>query len=81
MPSHFEYRGLHVRIETSDCVDTANWRAHLSYQGQSICRVSLHTDLAPPAAVWALDSKACDFIDEWSNRSRRREPEVRELLL
>ena len=63
------------------CVETASWYADLIYQGEHICRVSLCARLDPHAARWALDSKACDFIDEWSTRSFRRDSGIGELLL
>lgn len=69
---HFEYRGWFVDIEVLAEGECFAGHADLKFDGKHRCRVVLATGhMQPSTARWALDSKARDFIDEWSTRSRR----------
>ena len=71
-PADFEYRGWLVKIDLNK--DGAGFSGHadLHYDGKYKCRVVLATNgLDDRSARWALDSKARDFIDEWTMRPRR----------
>lgn len=71
MSSRFEYNGWHVSIEIGNAADPKSCYAELSYWQHRICRVDLSTALDACAVRWALDSRACDFIDHcWSTRLR-----------
>ena len=72
--SRFEYRGWIVQIEvasSSNSGDSFAGHADLFHDGTYKCRVVLATSRADStSARWALDSKARDFIDEWTMRPR-----------
>jgi hypothetical protein len=70
--TRFEYRGWLVEIEVTSA-DAGLFAGHadLRFDGSHKCRVTLATArLDSSAARWALDSKARDFIDEWTSRPR-----------
>ncbi|RYE45593.1 MAG: hypothetical protein EOP24_19170 [Hyphomicrobiales bacterium] len=79
--TRFEYRGWQIDIKLADAADAHSCFAELSYRGNTICRVRLSMVLDARAVPWALDSKACDFIDRWSARQRHtaRQPIVLDL--
>jgi hypothetical protein len=70
----FEYRGWQVHIEPDGSAHASAMHADLYYQGKYKCRVALTSKLDPACACWALDSKARDFIDEWSMKPRGSGP-------
>jgi hypothetical protein len=75
--SNFEYRGWQVHIEPPDAGVALH--ADLSYQGKYTCRLVLSSEMDASCAWWALDSKARNFIDEWSMRPRRSGTQSQEL--
>jgi hypothetical protein len=76
----FEYRGWQVHIEPTGSGDTCSLHADLYYQGKYKCRVSLSpAGMDPSCACWALDSRACDFIDEWTMRPHSGDTVFQEL--
>lgn len=70
--TRFEYRGWLVEIEvTAAAAGQFAGHADLRFDGAHKCRVTLATSrLDSSAARWALDSKARDFVDEWTSRPR-----------
>ena len=77
--TEFEYRGWQVRIEPNGSEAPCAMHADLYYQGKYKCRVALSAEMEPSCACWALDSKARDFIDEWSMKPRSSDPLLHEL--
>ena len=72
--NRFEYRGWLVDIEVTSA-DAGRFGGHadLRFDGTHKCRVTLATARADSSAArWALDSRARDFIDEWTSRPRPR---------
>lgn len=70
--TRFEYRGWLVDIEVT-AADGGHFAgyADLRFDGTHKCRVTLATARPDPtAARWALDSRARDFIDEWTSRPK-----------
>lgn len=70
--NRFEYRGWLVEIEVT-AAEAGRFAGHadLRFDGTHKCRVTLATARADgSAARWALDSRARDFIDEWTSRPR-----------
>lgn len=63
--TRFEYRGWQVDIKVVDAADARSSFAELSYRGNTIGRMRLSIVLDARAVPWALNSKACDFIDQW----------------
>ncbi|MBJ2154603.1 hypothetical protein [Variovorax sp. IB41] len=58
-----------MSLKIGNAADPQSCYAELSYWGHPVCRVGLYTKLNARAVPWALDSKACDFIDHyWSQR-------------
>lgn len=70
-PADFEYRGWLVKIEIDHVDNYFSGHADLHHDGKYKCRLVLATTgLDSSSARWALDSKARDFIDEWTMRPR-----------
>lgn len=69
--SEFEYRGWLVRIETTGSAEVWSGHAELYLNGDHKCRLALSTNRKDSSsACWALDSKARNFIDDWTTRPR-----------
>ena len=69
--SDFEYRGSSVHIEPAGS-STSPAHAQLFYR--STCRLCVgipSEDMDPVCIGWALESTACNFIDEWSSEMQR----------
>ena len=65
--NNFEYRGWQVRLEVSGSDAIFAGHADLSLNGVQKCRLVLATSRNDRvAARWALDSKARDYIDNWT---------------
>ncbi|WP_162593955.1 hypothetical protein [Variovorax sp. PBL-E5] len=78
--SSFEYRGWWVSIETAASGEFFAGHADLRHRGEHKCRLVLSTSRADPAtARWALDSKARDYIDAWSERQHTGDTGFQEL--
>jgi len=67
--NNFEYRGWHVQLELTSNDSTFSGHANLSLEGEQKCRLVLATRRADRStARWALDSKARDYIDDWTSK-------------
>ena len=67
--NNFEYRGWHVQLKLTDDDSTVSGHANLSLDGEQKCRLVLATSRVDwVTARWALDSKARDYIDDWTSK-------------
>ncbi|MDM0078632.1 hypothetical protein QTH90_29790 [Variovorax sp. J2P1-59] len=67
----FEYRGWSVHIDRTDS-NCSPAHAELHYRGTCRLCIAIRSEGMDPACIgWALDSSACNFIDECSHETQR----------
>jgi hypothetical protein len=76
----FEYRGWIVKIEVDGLGECFAGHAELQHRGEFKCRVALATSRQDAeSARWALDSKARDYIDAWTEQPHTGDTGFQEL--